>query len=101
MSMTSCTIHIKDEVNIKISDLVTSTRRKLEKEFKYFQPWAYHSPAYKLGRWDGCVSYFSLGGNTYFNLLDRILPILVDEGYNIEIDDQRTNHNFQFVDRLF
>ena len=96
--MTSCTIHIKDEVNIKISDLVTATRRKLEKEFKYFQPWAYHSPAYKLGRWDGCVSYFSLGGSTYFNLLDRILPILVDEGYNIEIDDQRTNHSFQFVE---
>ena len=98
MSMTSCTIHIKDEVNIKISDLVTTTRRKLEKELKYFQPWAYHSPAYKLGRWDGCVSYFSLGGSTYFNLLDRILPILVDEGYNIEIDDQRTNHNFQFLE---
>ena len=96
--MTSCTIHIKDEVNIKISDLVTATRRKLEKEFKYFQPWAYHSPAYKLGRWDGCVSYFSLGGSTYFNLLDRILPILVDEGYNIEIDDQRTHHNFQFLE---
>lgn len=94
--MTSCTIHIKDEVNIKISGLEVGTRRKLEKEFKFFQPWAFHSPAYKLGRWDGCVSFFSLGGATYFNLLDKILPTLVDEGYNIEIDDQRQVHEFVF-----
>ena len=91
-----CTIHIRDEVNIKISGLEVATRRKLEKELKFFQPWAYHSPAYKLGRWDGCVSFFTLGGASFFNLLERILPTLVDEGYKIEIDDQRPVHNFQF-----
>ena len=96
VSMTSCTIHIKDEVNIKISGLEVAMRRKLEKEFKYFQPWAYHSPAYKLGRWDGCVSFFTLGGASYFNLLDQILPHLLDEGYEIEIDDQRPIHDFKF-----
>jgi superfamily II DNA or RNA helicase len=94
--MTSCTIHIKDEVNIKISGLEVATRRKLEKEFKYFQPWAYHSPAYKLGRWDGCVSFFSIGGSSYFNLLDKILPHLVDDGYHIEVDDLRPVHSFTF-----
>ena len=94
--MTSCTIHIRDEVNIKISGLEVATRRRLEKQFKYFQPWAYHSPAYKLGRWDGCVSFFTIGGSSYFNLLEEILPTLVDEGYHIEIDDQRPNHNFNF-----
>ena len=92
-----CTIHIKDEVNIKLSGLEVATRRKLEKEFKYFQPWAYHSPAYKLGRWDGCVSFFSLSGASHFNLLDRILPIVVDEGYSIDIDDQRPTHDFKFI----
>lgn len=61
-------------------------------------PYAYHTPAYKLGRWDGCVSYFTLGGASYFNLLDRILPTLVDEGYQIDIDDQRTNWNFNFTE---
>lgn len=95
--MTSCTIHIRDEVNIKVSGLEVATRRKLEKQFKYFQPWAYHSPAYKLGRWDGCVSFFTLGGASYFNLLDQILPTLVDEGYHIDIDDQRPVHDFKFV----
>ena len=94
--MTSCTIHIRDEVNIKISGLEVSTRRKLEKELKYFMPYAYHVPAYKLGRWDGCVGYFTLSGASYFNLLDRILPHLVDDGYHIDIDDQRPVHNFSF-----
>ena len=96
--MTTCTIHIRDEVNIKISDLETATRRRLEKELKFFMPYARHTPAYKLGRWDGCVGFFTLGGASFFNLLDKILPIIVDEGYSIEIDDQRTNHNFQFLE---
>ena len=96
--MTSCTIHIKDEVNIKISGLVTATRRKLEKELQYFMPYAFHVPAYKLGRWNGMVSYFSLGGASYFNLLDKIVPVLVDEGYSIDIDDQRQVHDFKFIE---
>jgi superfamily II DNA or RNA helicase len=95
--MTSCTIHIKDEVNIKIEGLNPSTRRNLEKQLKFFMPYAYHVPAYKLGRWDGCVSFFTLGGSSYFNLLDKILPTIVDEGYSIEIDDQRPVHNFNFA----
>lgn len=94
--MTSCTIHIRDEVNIKISGLEVSTRRKLEKALKFFMPYAYHTPAYKLGRWDGCVSYFTLGGASYFNLLDKILPTIVDEGYKIDIDDHRKAWNFEF-----
>jgi hypothetical protein len=61
--MPECTIEIKDEVNVKIHDLDLATRRQLEKEFKYFLPHAYHVPAYKLGRWDGCgkkyLNFFS------------------------------------------
>ena len=94
--MNTCTIHIKDEVNVKVAGLDVGTRRDLEKKLKYFQPHAYHVPAYKLGRWDGCVSFFSVGGNTYLNLLDRILPIVIDEGYTIEIDDQRTQRELAF-----
>ena len=44
-----CTIEIKDEVNAKIHNLTLPTRRRLEKEFKYLMPHAYHVPAFKLG----------------------------------------------------
>jgi len=101
--MTNCVIQIKDEVNVKIQGLDPATRRVLEKKLKFFQPHAYHTPAYKLGRWDGCISFFSLGGATYLNLLDRLLPTIMDEGYSIQIEDLRPAHDFKFqtVDENF
>jgi len=90
----SCKLIIKDEVNIKFEGLDVSDRRALEKKLKFFMSYAYHVPAYKLGRWDGCVSFFSVGGSTYLNLLDKILPLL--EHYDIDIEDRRPEHNFKF-----
>ena len=87
--MKSCKIVVKDEVNIKIEGLDLNTRKKLSNQFKYRIPYAIHMPAYKLGRWDGCVAFFQLGGSTYLNLLPDILPVLEQNGYNIELEDQR------------
>ena len=92
----ACKIILKDEVNCKIEGLDLDTRKKIEKELKFFLPYAYHVPAYKLGRWDGCVSYFTIGGVTYTNLLDIIIPIIVAENYTIELDDQRNVWDFKF-----
>jgi superfamily II DNA or RNA helicase len=91
-----CNIIIKDEVNAKIEGLDLDTRKKCEKELKFFLPHAYHTPAYKLGRWDGTMSFFTVGGVTYVNLLDRILPIIISAGYTPTIEDRRTHHNLQF-----
>lgn len=88
--MTTAIIEIKDEVNCKIHNLDLSTRQKLSKLFKYEVPYARHLPAVRLGRWDGKVAFFQLGGTTYLNLLEDILPILEKEGYDIEIKDTRT-----------
>lgn len=93
----ACKIILKDEVNCKLEGLDLDTRKKLEKKLKFFLPYAYHVPAFKLGRWDGCVSYFTIGGVTYTNLLDDIIPELVNEGYAIELDDHRQVWDFDFV----
>lgn len=91
------TIIIKDEVNCKIAGLDINTRKKLTKKFKFKIPYAVHTPAYKLGRWDGMVSFFQMGGSTFINLLPEILPILVSDKYEIELDDRRDyNANFEF-----
>ena len=96
--MSKCTILLKDEVTCKISGLDVDTRRKLVREFSYDIPYARHTPAFKLGRWDGKISFFQLGGTTYINLLEDILPTLIDDGYNIEIDDRRLPHpEFKFT----
>ena len=80
---------IKDEVNVKVEGLELATRKKLVDRFKYEIPGARYLPAVRLGRWDGKVSYFALGGSTYINLLPDIIPILDSEGYDIDIEDLR------------
>jgi len=87
--MSTATIIIKDEVNIKIEGLELDARRKLVNTFKYEIPGARYQPSVRLGRWDGKVAYFQLGGSTYTNLLPEIIPILESYNYNIELDDQR------------
>jgi superfamily II DNA or RNA helicase len=94
--MASCDVIIKDEVNVKINRLELTTRRKLVNKFKYEIPGARFMPAVRLGRWDGCVSYFSMGGQTYVNMLDEILPIIEAEGYYINLEDNRPPLNLQF-----
>lgn len=85
-----------DEVNAKLVGLEVTTRNRLSKELKFFMPYAYHVPSYKLGRWDGCVSFFTLGGTTFVNLLDRILPMLQDEKYEVSVEDNRQRHDLNF-----
>ena len=80
---------IKDEVNVSIKGLELDARRRLLNMFKYEVPYARYLPAVRLGRWDGKVSYFQLGGSTYINLLPKIIPVLEEMKYQIELDDQR------------
>ena len=87
--MKTATIIIQDEVNAKIAGLDLDARRKLTNQFKYDVPYARYTPAVRLGRWDGKVSFFQLGGSTYINLLPDIIPVLEQHGYDIELDDRR------------
>ena len=87
--MKKATIIVKDEVNIKIEGLELSTRRKLTGKFKYEIPGARYMPAVRLGRWDGKVAFFQLGGSSYVNLLPEIIPVLIEENYEVELDDRR------------
>ena len=94
--MSSCKLIIKDEVNIKFEGLSLEARKKLANKFKYEVPWARYQPSYRLGRWDGTVAFFGVGGTGYINQLDDILPILDDLGYDIEVDDLRQHPKIGF-----
>ena len=92
---------IRDEVNLKIEGLDLADRTALVKKFKYEIPGARYQPSVRLGRWDGKVAFFQLGGSSYINLLSDILPFLESRGYDIEIEDLRdysTSFNFDQVD---
>jgi superfamily II DNA or RNA helicase len=95
--MPQCQLQIRDEVNVKITDLDVNTRRLLTNKFKFEIPGARYLPAVRLGRWDGKVSYFSLAGATYINLLPEIIPVLEEQGYDIDIEDIRNySTTFEF-----
>jgi superfamily II DNA or RNA helicase len=96
--MPSVTLEIRDEVNVKFVGLDVKTRRKISDAVKYFLPYAFHMPAYKLGRWDGCVRFCDIGGRTYLNLLDKLLPLVAEDGYHIEVNDMRQQWAFEFDD---
>ena len=101
--MASCKIIIKDEVNIKIENLDLDTRKYLVRKFKYEDPTARYRPSFKLGRWDGAVSFFGLGGTTYLYLLPMVLEELENRNYYIEVEDQRTSPvlSFDLVDEEY
>ena len=94
--MSSCKLVIKDEVNVKFENLSLEHRKKLHSKFKFEIPYARHLPAVKLGRWDGKVSFFGLGGTTYLSLVGQVLPILEEMNVHVDLEDQRTPHNFEF-----
>ena len=98
--MRTATLIINDEVNLKISGLELDVRKKLVNTFKYDVPHARYWPAVRLGRWDGKVPFFNLGGTTYINLLPEILPYLDQQGFDIEVEDlrdYRTKFDFKEV----
>ena len=96
--MKQCKIIIKDEVNCKIEGLELAERKKLMKMFEFDVPGARYLPAVRLGRWNGKTSFFALGGSTFVNLLEEIIPVIDGAGYDIELDDLRTtNHVFSFT----
>ena len=88
--MTTCKLIIEDEVNIKLEGLPVEIRRKLTTALKFEVPYARYMPQYKLGRWDGKVAFFGIGGTGYVNHLDTIVEILQNNSVEIaDIEDRR------------
>jgi superfamily II DNA or RNA helicase len=95
--MTSCRLIIEDEVNIKLEGLDVDVRRKLSNALKFDVPYAKYMPQYKLGRWDGKVAFFGIGGTGYVNHLDIVVDILTKNNVSIDdIIDQRSHVKFEF-----
>jgi superfamily II DNA or RNA helicase len=96
--MASCKLIIEDEVNIKIEGLDVDVRRQLANALKFEVPYAKHMPQYKLGRWDGKVAFFGIGGSGYVNHLDVVQQVLQKNKVQIvDIEDRRHPIDLQFT----
>lgn len=87
--MSKTKLIILDEINIKFTDLSPECRRKMVQSLEYYVPGAQYHPATRLGRWNGKQSFCDIGGRSYLNLLDVLLPIVQKYGYEVEINDHR------------
>ena len=88
--MASCKLIIEDEVNIKLEGLEVDVRRKIANALKFEVPYARYMPQYKLGRWDGKVAFFGIGGTGYVNHLDTVSAVLAKNNVQIvDIEDRR------------
>ena len=98
--MASCKLIIEDEVNIKLEGLEVDVRRKLANALKFEVPYAKYMPQYKLGRWDGKVAFFGIGGTGYVNHLNIVSDVLAKNNVQIvDIEDRRipVQLNFQQI----
>lgn len=91
-----CILRIKDEVNVKFEQVDPATRRKVHSALRFNVPYARHTQSYKMGRWDGKVNFANIGGSTFLNLLEDVLPIVINAGYEIDIVDERTPIKLNF-----
>ncbi len=97
--MATCKLVIEDEVNIKLEGLEVDVRRKLANALKFEVPYARYMPQYKLGRWDGKVAFFGIGGSGYVNHLNIISDVLAKNNVQIvDIEDKRHPIQLDFKD---
>jgi superfamily II DNA or RNA helicase len=87
--MPKCRLTVKDEVWCYFSGLSEDHLTTLWNKFAIFKDGYFFMPSYKLGRWDGKIRFFEKTGKTYSRLLDKILPIIDEWGYEIELEDKR------------
>lgn len=96
MPLRTATLVVKDFVNCRFEGVDDATKALMCEALKFHVPEARHMPQYKLGRWDGTVSFCTQAGNTFINVIERVLPILIDANYQIELIDRRPDHRFSF-----
>ena len=84
-----CLITVKDEVWCFLTGLHQDHVEALWKKFGVFVDGYFFMPAYKLGRWDGKIRFFEKTGKTYVRMLDKVVPMLEQWGYDIDLVDNR------------
>lgn len=93
----SCKIILKDEVNARIEGIEPSVKRQCIEATKVFDPASVHYSTYKLGNYKGYKYFMDQGGNTFINILDKIIPVLRHNSYSdIQIEDNRNKIDYVF-----
>lgn len=94
--MKMCLIEILDFKNVKFHGLQPETRRKCVNRLKFKDPKARYLPSVRMGRWDGTVSFCTIGGVQYIPFLSILMEIIQNDGYDFDIKDNRPDIRLKF-----
>lgn len=99
----TCTIRVLDEVNCAVLGLDDGHSQQLNKKYSPYMEGYFHSKKYKLGHWDGRISFYSKGGRTYTKLLPEIMVQVHKWGYKLKLVDNRSpiNLNIPSIDENY
>lgn len=89
MSKSIVTIRLLDEVYMRVLGLHGDHHKVLYNKYAIFAPNYFFNPKFKLGQWDGKIRNYGADGKTFLYLIEEILPIIAQWGYEIKIDDRR------------
>lgn len=84
-----CDLVILNEVIVQFVGITSTDTDVIIERTKMPVKDARHTAAYKMGSWDGKESLFQPNGCTFFYLLDEVIPIVEELGYEVEIHDER------------
>ncbi len=87
--MKTAHIVIKDEVYTHVAGLDPQHIEILVDKMAVMVEGAFFMPAYKMGRWDGKIQFFSRTGKIFTRLLGEIIPYLENWNYQLELRDER------------
>lgn len=89
--MPQCQLVINDEVNCQFIGLDDDTVGALKETLTFVVPGARYTPAFTLGRWDGKTSLMSSTGRSYVHVIDGVVDLLHEAGYEIDVVDERVS----------
>lgn len=103
MPTNACTVRILDEVYCVFVGLHPDHIGHFYEKYGVFSNNYYFNPKFKLGTWDGKIRYFHKTGKTYVTLLSEIIPLVIQLGYKVQLDDQRSTARVEpdFIDKDF
>lgn len=85
----TCYITTRDEVYCFVTGLEPPDQTYLYEKFGVFVDGYFFMPNYQNRKWDGKIRFFDKNGKTYLRLLEQILPILDNLGYEVILNDER------------
>lgn len=94
----TCIIQVIDEVNVRLVGLDELTLKQSIDALTFRVPNSQFMEKVRAKRWDGRIALLKKSGKTYRHLIHKILPKIIQAGYEVAIDDQRFDHKIEVAE---